>query len=82
VQYLEPPQLVYGPRATWSYLVAVLQRREPHHIGHNPLGAWMILTLLACVGALAMTGWLYTNDRFYGDSFVKPFMVVRVARSA
>jgi hypothetical protein len=23
-----------------------------------------------------------TNDCFYGDSFVKPFMVVRVARSA
>ena len=64
-------QFVRGPRATWSYLVAVLQQREPRHIGHNPLGAWMILMLLASVGALALTGWLYTTDRFWGDEGVE-----------
>jgi len=31
----------------------------------------MILTLLACVGGLALTGWLYTTDRFWGDETVE-----------
>ncbi len=64
-------QFVRGPRATWAYLLAVLQRREPRHIGHNPLGACMVLALLACVGALGMTGWLYTTDMFWGDASVE-----------
>jgi len=63
-------QFIRGPRATWTYLLAVLQRREPRHFGHNPLGACMVLALLACVGALGMTGWLYTTDMFWGDASV------------
>ena len=63
-------QFVRGPRATWAYLMAVLQRREPRHIGHNPLGAWMVLALLACVLGLGLTGWLYTTDMFWGDATV------------
>ena len=64
-------QFVRGPRATWRYLTAVLQRRERRYVGHNPLGAWMILALLTSVGALALTGWLYTTDRFWGDEDVE-----------
>ena len=64
-------QFVRGPRATWRYLTAVLQRRERRYVGHNPLGAWMILALLTSVGALALTGWLYTTDRFWGDAQVE-----------
>ena len=63
-------QFIRGPRATWAYLLAVLQRREPRHFGHNPLGACMVLALLACVGALGLTGWLYTTDMFWGDASV------------
>ena len=59
---------VRGPRATWAYLVAVLRRREPRHLGHNPLGALMIIALLADVVAIALTGWLATTDRFWGDA--------------
>lgn len=62
---------VKAPRATWAYLRGVLARREPRHIGHNPLGAWMIVALLATVVSLAFTGWLYTTDAFWGDETVE-----------
>ena len=70
-RYARFSQFVRGPRATWAYARAVLRRCEPRHIGHNPLGAWMILALLGCVCALALTGWLYTTDRFWGDEQVE-----------
>lgn len=70
-RYARFSQFVRGPRATWAYARAVLGRCEPRHIGHNPLGAWMILALLGCVCALALTGWLYTTDRFWGDEQVE-----------
>jgi len=64
-------QFVRGPRATLHYLRLLLQGREPHLLGHNPLGAWMVLTLMACVIALAVTGWLYTTDMFWGSEAVE-----------
>lgn len=70
-RYARFRQFVAGPRATGAYLLAVLQRREARHIGHNPLGACMVLALLACVGALGLTGWLYTTDMFWGDAGVE-----------
>jgi cytochrome b len=62
---------VKGPRDTLAYLRRVLAGRAPRHVGHNPLGAWMALALLGCVGALALTGWLYRTDRFWGDETVE-----------
>ncbi len=70
-RYARFGQFVRGPRATWAYACAVLRRREPRHIGHNPLGAYMIVALLASVCALALTGWLYTTDRFWGDEQIE-----------
>jgi cytochrome b len=64
-------QFVRAPRATLAYARALLQRREPRHVGHNPLGAWMVLALLACVLGLALTGWLYTSDVLWGDERVE-----------
>jgi cytochrome b len=44
--------------------------REPHYVGHNPLGGWMILMLLATTAGICITGWLYTTDRFWGVAWV------------
>ena len=74
-RYARFAQFVRGPRATWAYLFAVLQRREQRHLGHNPLGACMVLALLANVAGLALTGWLYTTDRFWGDATVETWHV-------
>ena len=62
---------VKAPRATLAYLRLVLSHREPRHLGHNPLGGWMIVALLSTVVALAVTGWLYTTDAFWGDETVE-----------
>ena len=64
-------QFVRGPLVTLSYLRRVLARSEPRSLGHNPLGAWMIVALLLCVAALAFTGWLYTTDMFWGSEAVE-----------
>lgn len=74
-RYARFAHFVRGPRATWAYLQAVLRRRAPRHIGHNPLGACMILTLLGCVAGLGLTGWLYTTDAFWGDAIVEALHV-------
>ena len=68
-------QFVRGPRATWRYARLVLRRREPRHLGHNPLGACMVLALFVCVGGLAVTGWLYRSDAFWGSEAVEQWHV-------
>jgi cytochrome b len=45
-----------GPGAVLGY-VRTLHRREPELLaGHNPLGGWSVLALLACVALQAITG--------------------------
>jgi cytochrome b len=70
-RYARFSQFVRGPRATWRYARALPAHHEPRYLGHNPLGAWMVLALLVCVLGLALTGWLYTTDRFWGDATVE-----------
>jgi len=49
---------VRGPRVAARHARRVLAGDEPRHLGHNPLGGWMIVALLLVVVALAFTGWL------------------------
>ncbi len=65
-RYASFAQFVRGPRPTLAYLRAALAGRTARHVGHNPLGGWMIVWLLACIGALVVTGWLYTTDWLWG----------------
>lgn len=58
---------VVAPRAVWRYTRAVCSGIEPRHLGHNPLGGWMVMLLLSLVATLAVTGWLLTTDRFWGS---------------
>ena len=64
-------QFVRSPRATWAYARLAATGRAPRHLGHNPLGACMVLAFFACIGGLALTGWLYTTDAFWGDETVE-----------
>jgi cytochrome b len=70
-RYARFAQFVRSPAATLRYGLQMLARREPRHLGHNPLGAWMIVALLAAALAAAGTGWLYTTDRFWGVEWVE-----------
>ena len=57
---------VRSPRATLAYARRVIRHDEPRHVGHNPLGGWMVVALLLAVAVAGITGWLYTTDRFWG----------------
>ena len=65
-RYARFSQFVHGPAQTLRYAGSVLQGSEPRHVGHNPLGAWMILALLAVAAVAGLSGWLYTTDRVLG----------------
>ena len=53
---------VQGPAAVWRYTVALLQGRAQGAIGHNPLGGWSVLLMLASVALQAATGLFSTDD--------------------
>jgi cytochrome b len=63
--------LVRAPRVVLMYARGVLDGSAPRHVGHNPLGGWMAVLLWLCIGLIALTGWLYTTDAFFGDALVE-----------
>jgi cytochrome b len=62
---------VRSPAETLRYARAVLTGQESRCLGHNPVGAWMIVALLANVALVGASGWLYTTDRFWGVEWVE-----------
>ncbi len=64
-------QFVRGAKATLAYARRVFNRTEPRYLGHNPLGGWMVLALLADAIATGLTGWLFTLDRFWGLAWLQ-----------
>jgi cytochrome b len=56
---------------TFAYSRDVMAGREARYIGHNPLGGWMVIALLALVALVGFSGWLYTTDRFWGVPWVE-----------
>lgn len=59
------------PARLGAYLRGWRRGRPPAAPGHNPLGALMMLTLMALVLLLALTGWLQDTERFWGDEAVQ-----------
>jgi cytochrome b len=70
-RYARFAQFVRAPAATLRYSLQLLARREPRHLGHNPLGGWMIVALLTTAWLAAGSGWLYTTDRFWGVEWME-----------
>lgn len=52
---------VRGPGALWRYFLSLRAARPLAFVGHNPLGAWSVLAMLACLLVQAGTG-LFSND--------------------
>jgi len=61
---------VRGPAITSRYARSVANGRAPRHVGHNPLGAWMIVALLTLLAIISASGWLSTTDRYWGIAWV------------
>lgn len=53
------------------YLKTLVRGQEPRMLGHNPAAAVMMLTLMALVLALGVTGFLLDTDAFFGDDLMK-----------
>jgi cytochrome b len=70
-RYARFSQFVRGPRATVAYARSVAAGYERRYIGHNPLGAWMILALLSMVALASASGWLYVTDRFRDEEWLE-----------
>jgi len=64
--YARFAEFVRSPMATLRYTLALFKRQEPHHIGHNPLGGWMVVALLLLAAAQAGTG-LFANDEIFTE---------------
>lgn len=70
-RYARFRQFVRSPADVWRYAAELLAGREKRYLGHNPLGGWMVVALLAMVAAVGVTGWMYTLDMFWGLAWVE-----------
>lgn len=66
---------VRSPAAALRYARGLLRGDAPHYLGHNPLGAWMVLALLASLALQAGTG-LFAND----DIMIEGPLAARVSK--
>jgi cytochrome b len=55
---------VRGPIQTLRYALKLLRGEETRYAGHNPLGAWMVVTLLIAIGVQAVVG-LFGDDEIF-----------------
>ena len=62
---------VRSPAQSLAYARRVLSGNEERHLGHNPLGGWMIVLLLLNVLLVGLSGWLFTTDRYWGVEWVE-----------
>ena len=70
-RYARFGQFVRSPAGVRAYLHAMLRRREPRYIGHNPAGGAMVVALLLAMAGTATTGWMLTLDAFWGSGLVQ-----------
>lgn len=55
-----------GPRKVWRYAFSLFGPDYRLHLGHNPLGGWSIIAMLACLFVQAATG-LFANDDIFTE---------------
>jgi cytochrome b len=69
---------VRGPRAVFAYARELLRGRAPFTAGHNPLGGWMVLALLASLLMQAGTGLFANDDIMSSDRWPSTFQEQRL----
>jgi cytochrome b len=55
-------EFVRGPATVAHYALASARGREPVVVGHNPLGGWSVLLMLACVLVQSISGLFASDD--------------------
>jgi cytochrome b len=59
------------PARVKHHVEALLAQRSDPHAGHNPLGALMMLWLVALVLSLGFTGWLQGTETYFGEEWLQ-----------
>ncbi|WP_293266816.1 cytochrome b/b6 domain-containing protein [Neptunomonas sp.] len=65
-RYARFSNFLYSPKNTFTYAQKLLNKQSKAYIGHNPLGGWMVLTLLLLVLIQAISG-LFTSDDIFTE---------------
>ncbi len=55
---------VRGPAAVWRHGVGMFKKDAPRDLGHNPLGGWSVMAMLAALLLQASTGLFASDDIF------------------
>jgi len=64
-------QFLPRPARLWAYLKTLPERNAPESVGHSPLGALAVMTLLIVLGAQITSGLFVSDDILYdGPWFV------------
>lgn len=67
--YARFSNFVVGPKPVIDHLAALRQGGAPRHLGHNPLGALMIVVLLLLLAASLVTGTMFLGGVFKAGPF-------------
>lgn len=59
------------PSRIRRHLTDLVSGATDHHDGHNPVGALVMLVMLAVVLSLGLTGFLQTTDAFWGEEWLQ-----------
>lgn len=59
------------PRRLQHHVSQLVQGKAEMHWGHNPIGALMMLALMALVLGLGVSGWMQTLDAFWGEAWLQ-----------
>jgi len=65
-RYARFAEFVHGPRRVLASLATLWDRKPLAVAGHNPLGGWMVLALLAVLAVQVGTG-LFANDDLFNE---------------
>jgi cytochrome b len=72
-RYVRFSDFMRGPGAVLRYARTLMHRDAPKHLGHNPLGGWSVLAMLASLLVQASTG-LFANDDIITEGPLYPWV--------
>lgn len=55
-RYARFSSFLRAPRTGMAYLRSLASGRPTHYVGHNPIGGWMVIALMASLTATGVTG--------------------------
>lgn len=61
-RYARFSSFVSTPKEARNHLMQLLSGSRHRHLGHNPLGGWMMLALMACILLVVLSGYLLYRE--------------------